>query len=87
MLENLATHPNYRGQGLASRLVEWIFPQADESGLVVYLDTASDNSAMRLYKKLGFEERGSEAITDLSKFGGEGSHSHVALIRLPKQIA
>ncbi|KAF2471897.1 acyl-CoA N-acyltransferase [Lindgomyces ingoldianus] len=83
-LENLATHPNYRGQGLASHLIEWVFPQADIKGVIVYLDTASDNSAMRLYKRLGFQEAGSQTIDELSRFGGEGSETHVALIRYPQ---
>jgi ribosomal protein S18 acetylase RimI-like enzyme len=69
---------------LASHLIEWVFSHADEKGLVVYLDTASDNPAMRLYKRLGFEERGSRTIEDLSKYGGEGSETHVALTRHPK---
>ncbi|KAF2179219.1 hypothetical protein K469DRAFT_596872 [Zopfia rhizophila CBS 207.26] len=84
LLENLATHPDHRGQGLASKLIEWVFPLADEKGVVVYLDTASDNNAMRLYKMLGFQTAGSQTIEDLSRFGGEGSETHVALIRYPK---
>jgi len=83
LLENIATHPEHRGKGLASKLIEWVFPQADEQKAVVYLDTASDNSAMRLYKKLGFEEKGSNAIGDLNRYGGEGSETHVALLRPP----
>ncbi|KAF2812584.1 acyl-CoA N-acyltransferase [Mytilinidion resinicola] len=84
LLENLATHPSYRGQGLASKLIEWSFIGADEKGIVVYLDTALDNKALQLYKKLGFKEVGSTTIEDLSIYGGEGSETHVALIRYPK---
>ncbi|ORX97101.1 acyl-CoA N-acyltransferase [Clohesyomyces aquaticus] len=84
LLENLATHPDHRGRGLASQLIEWVFPHADKNRFLVYLDTASDNPAMRLYKRLGFVEKGSHTIDDLSRFGGEGSHTHVALIRDPK---
>ena len=92
LLENLATHPEYRGLGLASQLVEWAFPLADRSCCPVYLETASDNPAMRLYKKLGFEEQGQYTIDDLSRFvdpaeleasGSESSHTHVAFIRHP----
>ncbi|KAF2493301.1 acyl-CoA N-acyltransferase [Lophium mytilinum] len=84
LLENLATHPSYRGQGLASKLINWAFVRADEEGVIVYLDTARDNKALQLYKKLGFEEVGSTTIESLSIYGGEGFHTHVALIRHPK---
>ncbi|KAF2866901.1 acyl-CoA N-acyltransferase [Massariosphaeria phaeospora] len=83
LLENIATHPEHRGQGLASQLIEWVIPQANHQNALVYLDTASDNTAMRLYKKLGFQEKGRNTIEDLSKYGGEGSETHVALIRYP----
>lgn len=94
-LENLATHPNYRGMGLASRLIGWVFPLANEQQQVVYLETASDNPATRLYAKLGFEERGQHTIKDLSKFasiddlktlGCELSHTHVGYVRYPSQV-
>lgn len=87
MLENLATHPEHRGRGLASRLVASVFPDADEKGVVIYLDTASDNPAMRLYQRLGFQEVGRRTIEDLSRYGGEGSETHVAFLRYPEDAA
>ncbi|KAF2642855.1 acyl-CoA N-acyltransferase [Massarina eburnea CBS 473.64] len=81
LLENIATHPDHRGQGLASKLLEWVFPFADEKHVLVYLDTADDNPAMRIYKKVGFEESGSSDIEKLERFGGEGIHRHVAFVR------
>jgi ribosomal protein S18 acetylase RimI-like enzyme len=92
LLENLATHPAYRGLGVASQLVEWAFPLADRHNCLVYLETASDNPAMRLYKRLGFEEQGHYTIEDLSRFvdtadleasGSESFHTHVAFVRHP----
>jgi GNAT superfamily N-acetyltransferase len=92
LLENLATHPDHRGKGLASRLVKWAFPVADEQQVLVYLDTASGSPAERLYKKLGFEEQGQNTIKDLSRFASldilreldcEMDHTHVAFIRFP----
>lgn len=92
LLENLATHPDYRGKGLASQLVEWAFPLADEQQVLVYLDTASGSPAERLYKKLGFEEQGRNTINNLSRFvcldtirelDGEMDHTHVAFLRFP----
>ncbi|KAF3006853.1 hypothetical protein E8E13_010788 [Curvularia kusanoi] len=93
LLENLATRPDYRGKGLASRLIEWASALADEQQVLVYLDTASDNPAARLYKRLAFEERGRNTIQDLSKYastdrleelGCGTKHTHVAFLRLPK---
>ncbi|CAO2655789.1 Nn.00g045920.m01.CDS01 [Neocucurbitaria sp. VM-36] len=92
LLENLATHSEQRGKGLASRLIETVFLQADENDVLVYLDTAIDNPAMRMYKKLGFKEKGRHTIEDLSRFvdreelerhGGILEHTHVAFIRYP----
>ena len=54
--------------------------------MLVYLDTILDNSALSLYKKLGFKEVGRNCIEDLTKYG-ESSHTHVALIRYPKPPA
>ncbi|KAF9700194.1 hypothetical protein EKO04_001534 [Ascochyta lentis] len=92
LLENLATHPEYRGKGLASRLVESTSCLADEQQVLMYLDTASDNPAARLYRKLGFEEQGRNTIQDLSKYasmediqkiGCSTKHTHVAFLRFP----
>ncbi|KAH8730821.1 acyl-CoA N-acyltransferase [Phaeosphaeriaceae sp. PMI808] len=94
VLENLATHPRYRKQGLASRLIEWASLRADEENVLVYLDTASDNPASRMYRKLGFEEQGRHTIESLTDFVSEeelekehcaNEHTHVAFIRYPKQ--
>ena len=87
-LDNIATHPDHRGQGLASQLISWGTSQADAQNVVVYLDTASENPAKGLYTKLGFQEQSNRSvIEDLSKFGGEGSHTHVAFVRDPKNSA
>jgi ribosomal protein S18 acetylase RimI-like enzyme len=92
LLDNLATHPDYRGQGLASRLVEWVFPHADAEDVLVYLETASDNPAAGMYRRLGFEERGHYTIQDLGEFvareelercGGGTVHTHAAFVRDP----
>lgn len=94
LLENLATHPDFRGKGLARRLIEWTFSRADEMNVLVYLETASDNPAMRLYQRLGFEEKDHYTIDDLTKFvtdrelemyGADRRHTHVAFIKSPKR--
>ncbi|KAF2116400.1 acyl-CoA N-acyltransferase [Lophiotrema nucula] len=86
-LENIVTHPDHRGRGLATKLIKWPFTEADTQNALIYLETASDNPAKRLYEKLGFEEKGYFAIPDLSKYGGEGSQTHLALIRYPNTAA
>mgnify|MGYP001940447389 CR=1 FL=1 len=92
LLENLATHPDHRGQGLARQLIERALVDADEQSVLVYLDTASDNSAAHLYKRLGFEEQGRQTIENLGRFVGEAElersgagneHTHVAFVRCP----
>jgi len=95
LLENLATHPDHRGKGLASQLVEWAFSLADEQQVLVYLDTASGSPAERLYKSLGFVEQGHNTIDDLSRFASVGTireldcetdHTHVAYLRFPTHL-
>ncbi|EDU40890.1 acetyltransferase [Pyrenophora tritici-repentis] len=92
LLENIATHPDHRGQGLAAQLIERVLSQADKQQVLVYLDTASDNSAAHLYKRLGFEEQGCHTIRNLSRFveeaelermGVGNDHTHVAFVRYP----
>jgi len=95
-LDNLATHPDYRGRSFASRLVEWAFPLADADGAVVYLEAASDNPAIRMYRRLGFEECGRYTIEDLSQYASRQEleehrvaleHTHVAFVRHPQRSA
>ena len=93
LLENLATHPDFRGKGLASQLIKWMFSFADAQQVLVYLETASDNPAAQLYKKLGFMERGQNTIEDLSRYapmeiiaqlGCDSEHTHIAFVRFPR---
>lgn len=71
LLDNLATKPQYRRRGLATRLVSRGVARAEEMSVGVYLDTGSENAAaLGLYKKAGFEERGKRCIRDLERFGG-----------------
>jgi ribosomal protein S18 acetylase RimI-like enzyme len=95
LLDNLATHPDYRGRGLASHLIKWVLRKADAEGVLVYLETASDNSAAGLYQRLGFEEWGRYTIQDLGEFvareelercGSTTVHTHVAYVRYPTLV-
>jgi ribosomal protein S18 acetylase RimI-like enzyme len=93
-LNNLATHPDYRGRGLASYLIENMVHRADADNTLMYLETSKDNPAVRLYKRFGFEEQGKWVVEDLSKYaskeeiercGGITSHTHVAYSRKPRR--
>lgn len=80
LLEQVATNPEHRGKGLASRLIEWAFEKARVGGEIVYLDTSKENQARKLYERLGFVEQGSKTIESLEKYGGEGSYTHVGYV-------
>ena len=57
---NVAVAPNYRGRGIATRLLEQLFEQTAGDGRRGYtLEVrVSNKSAIRLYEKLGFKARG-----------------------------
>ena len=56
VLHVLAVHPEYRGKGLARRLVEYVIEQERKAGKkALRLDVIENNTtAERLYQKLGF---------------------------------
>ncbi len=55
-ITNIATHPDFRQQGLGERVVRAIIDYASESGLVsISLEVRESNAAaISLYEKLGF---------------------------------
>ena len=55
-ITNIATHPDFRRQGLGERVVRAIIDYASESGLVsISLEVRESNAAaISLYEKLGF---------------------------------
>lgn len=55
-LGNIATHPDYRGQGLAGKVTARLTRELVNEGLTVTLNVAADNEpAIRCYSRLGFE--------------------------------
>lgn len=54
-LGNIATHPGYRGRGIATRLTSRLTAELSSEGLLVCLNVADNNlPALRCYDKLGF---------------------------------
>ena len=59
LIANVATHPDYRGRGIARVLTEQALQTARQRGAnQVWLHVRADNpSALKIYTDLGFEER------------------------------
>jgi len=52
----VCTHPDYRGKGYASLLIQLLTYQFQQEGIIPFLHVmASNENAIRLYEKLGFE--------------------------------
>ena len=64
-------------------LLQWPFQQADEEGVICYLDTALNGPGRSLYERNGFVEV-DKCELDLKPFGGDYVHTHVGMIREPK---
>ncbi|KXJ86550.1 acyl-CoA N-acyltransferase [Microdochium bolleyi] len=82
-LENLATLPEHRRQGLAGKLVEWPLAKADADGIPCFLTTDEGGDGERLYAKYGFD-RVADVVFDLTKFGGSGQQRHIGMLRKPR---
>jgi len=51
----VCTHPSYRGQGLATRLIRAVAAHIESTGSHPFLHTGGTNTrAIHLYKSLGF---------------------------------
>ena len=58
-IQNLAVHPDYRRNGVASALLKRSLDAADRLDAVVYLEVRSSNAgAIALYEKFGFRVLG-----------------------------
>ncbi|PLX78324.1 MAG: ribosomal-protein-alanine N-acetyltransferase [Desulfuromonas sp.] len=59
-IQNVATSPRYRRQGLAAGLLQYVLNRAKKDGVVrVILEVrASNRSAQQLYEKYGFKTNG-----------------------------
>lgn len=60
----VCTHPEYRGQGLAARLIRAVAAGIEQAGARPFLHTGSTNAtAIRLYEKLGFTVSNRMSVT------------------------
>ncbi|KAF2654936.1 hypothetical protein K491DRAFT_716701 [Lophiostoma macrostomum CBS 122681] len=84
-LDNIVTHTLHRRRSLATQLISSTIQDADATALPLYLEVSSDNDAMRVYKKLGFEECGTWTIQDLGRYGGRKGDGvvYVGMVREP----
>ncbi len=67
-VSGVCTWPEFRGQGLASRLIRRVMENIRSQGAVPYLHSYSHNKgAIALYKSLGFRPRSSMVCTVLRR--------------------
>jgi GNAT superfamily N-acetyltransferase len=59
----LATHPDARGRGLASTVLDPVFAQADAAGLACCLETSKTGN-LHFYRNRGFTESSPVALAD-----------------------
>lgn len=71
VLDMLATHPDYQGQGAGSMLVRWGCALADKDGVPAYVDASK--AGKPLYEKFGFVDR--------SETQRQGEGIEVAMVR------
>ncbi|KAL4805128.1 acyl-CoA N-acyltransferase [Aspergillus unguis] len=74
-LENLAVHPDYQGQGIARRLLQWGIEEAARLGLDVHLEAT--RAGRPVYERMGFE------VLRTVPYGGEGGETEVTFMVLP----
>lgn len=57
VLGNITTHPDFRGQGLSTKVTSKLLSELDLENMTVCLNVKADNfAAIKSYEKLGFEK-------------------------------
>ncbi|KAI0156511.1 acyl-CoA N-acyltransferase [Xylariaceae sp. FL1272] len=74
-LFNIFTHPDYRGQGIGQKIMEWGFRQADDLGLDIFLDATPVGKP--LYDRNGFVSV-EENVTDIAANGFDDQWDEMA---------
>lgn len=78
VLNLLDTLPAHQRRGAGTQLVKWGADVADQHGLPCYLEGSP--AGYHLYRKFGFEDV-ENLDMDLTRWGGEGIHRFVCMIR------
>lgn len=73
---SLAVDPEFKGKGIASKLVEWGTDKADADGLPAYLE--SSPAAAGVYERLGFKVQ-----KRLNILKNDENHSMPVMLRAP----
>ncbi len=55
LLDHLYIHPDFQSSGLGSKVLEQIFADADEKGLVIKVGALKESESNRFYQRHGFE--------------------------------
>jgi RimJ/RimL family protein N-acetyltransferase len=82
---NIGTGRDWQQKGAAMALMKWTFEAADREKVAIYLDTVAEGAAQRLFEKMGFLQVGQFEM-HLTKYGGQGMHSHIGMIRWPLEM-
>jgi ribosomal protein S18 acetylase RimI-like enzyme len=61
-LVDIALLPEYRGQGLGARWLDWLIEQASSARTRLRLSVLHGNPAINLYRRLGFLETGAGGL-------------------------
>jgi GNAT superfamily N-acetyltransferase len=83
VLGSLATHPDARGRGYASKLLKWGINEAERNGARIYLE--STPMAHELYQRYGWHDT-DEMRFILAEYGGEGKIILKTMIREPQTV-
>ncbi|OJJ66135.1 hypothetical protein ASPBRDRAFT_59998 [Aspergillus brasiliensis CBS 101740] len=60
-LDALITHPDYRRQGAASKLIQWGCDRADQDGIPIWVDSSQEGS--QIYRRFGFHDVSVSGVT------------------------
>ncbi|KAF7590085.1 hypothetical protein BBP40_003287 [Aspergillus hancockii] len=69
ILDMLATLPEYQGQGVGTKLLQWGVQQADAHNARIYLEATMEGYP--LYRKYGWQPL-EELLLDYAQYGGKG---------------